>query len=769
MTDAAQALPQPTAGPPKADAKVGGLRRVWKWLARIFQGRVVALAMLAVFVWLQRSDFEFVDTLRMRVFDVYHQLKPNDLQSALKAKGAPERVVMVVDIDEPSLAAIGQWPWSRATIGKMLERINGYQSPSVGFDIVFPEPDRLSPVRLADSMELQGQALEVMKSLPDTDATLAEVLRHSRAVLGQAAYGRELPEATTQPIRTPVAEIGANPRHWLLAFPSLVRNIPELESAASGRGMFSVNPETDGVVRRVPAVFTIGKDLYPTLSIEMLRVAYQQQALGIRTGPGGIESVGIPGIGNIPTDQKGRLLIHFSKWDTERYVSAKDVLEGAPSAAEKLRGKFVLIGTSAEGLKDIRATPIEGGIPGVEVHAMIIESIFTGSLLTRPAQFVGVEIAVLVIGALLITFLTGVLSARWTAAIFLTLAVGMAGTSWYLFANQRLLLDASVAVIGCFFIYTMVTYANYAREEAQKKQVREAFGRYISPALVAQLADDPNKLRLGGEMRPMTLMFSDVRGFTTISEQFKTDPQGLTGLINRFLTPTTDVILKFKGTIDKYMGDAIMAFWNAPLDDAAHARHACEAALQMFIEMDKLNKDLKAEAERDKRPFFPLKIGIGINSGICCVGNMGSHSRFDYSVLGDTVNLASRLEGQSKGYGVGTVVGEGSRKLVEDMAFLELDLLAVKGKKEAVRIFTLLGDKDVFGSASFKALELKHDALLSAYRGQDWDRADALIKECRELGPEMDGYYDVIAERVGEFRANPPPKNWDGVYVATSK
>jgi len=765
MTDAAAALPQ---APAPAPAKAAGPSKMRKILGAVFRGRVAALVCLVLLVWLQRSDFEFVDTARMRVFDIYHQIKPNDLQGALKAKGASERVVMVVDIDEASLSAIGQWPWSRSTVAKLLENINRYQPPSVGFDIVFPEPDRLSPARLAESLDLKGEALEALKDLPDTDRALAEVLKQSRAVLGQAGYGRELAETGTTPIRTPIAEIGNNPRGWLLNFPSLVRNIPELETAAAGRGMFSVNPESDGVIRRVPAVFAVGKDLYPTLSFEMLRVAYQQQALAVRTGLGGIDSVGIPGIGNVPTDQKGRLLIHFSKWDTERYVSAKDVLLGAP-AAEALRGKFVLIGTSAEGLKDIRATPIEGGIPGVEIHAMIIESIFTGTLLSRPAHYVGYEIGVLALGALVIIFLTGVVSARWTLIVFVAIAAGMVGTSWYLFAEQRKLLDASFAVVGCFFIYTMVTYANYAREEAQKKQVREAFGRYISPALVAQLADDPNKLRLGGEMRPMTLMFSDVRGFTTISEQFKTDPQGLTGLINRFLSPTTDVILKNRGTIDKYMGDAIMAFWNAPLDDADHAANACRAALRMFEEMDTLNANLKAEAERDKRTYFPLKVGIGLNSGICCVGNMGSHQRFDYSVLGDTVNLASRLEGQSKSYGVGTVVGENCRKLVNDMAFLELDLIAVKGKKEAVRIFTLLGDKDVFESETFKTLEAKHIEMLAAYRSQQWDKAQALIKECRALGLGMDGFYDVMEERIAEFRANPPPANWDGVYVATSK
>ncbi|MBM3556887.1 MAG: adenylate/guanylate cyclase domain-containing protein, partial [Alphaproteobacteria bacterium] len=390
-------------------------------------------------------------------------------------------------------------------------------------------------------------------------------------------------------------------------------------------------------------------------------------------------------------------------------------------------------------------------------------------LLSRPAEFLALEILALIAAGLLILGLTGIVRAQWTLLLFVVLAGGFAATSWWLFTEKKMLLDAALPAAGVFLVYSVVTYASYAREEASKRQVRDAFGRYLSPALVEQLADNPDKLRLGGEMRPMTLMFSDVRGFTTISETFKSNPEGLTRLINRFLSPTTNVILQHRGTIDKYMGDAIMAFWNAPLDDAGHAANACRAALAMFIEMDKLNAELNAEAKAEGREAKELHIGIGINSGICCVGNMGSHQRFDYSVLGDTVNLASRLEGQSKTYHVGTVVGEGARNLVQDMAFLELDLIAVKGKKEAVRIFTLLGDRDVLESSRFQAVEPRHAAMLVAFRGQKWDEAKALCAECAKLWPDLAEFYGLYLERIAEYEANPPPPNWDGVFVATSK
>ena len=299
--------------------------------------------------------------------------------------------------------------------------------------------------------------------------------------------------------------------------------------------------------------------------------------------------------------------------------------------------------------------------------------------------------------------------------------------------------------------------------------MRGAFSRYMSPALVEHLAADPSLLQLGGEMRDMTLLFCDVRGFTTISEQF--DAHGLTHFMNGFLTPMTDIILARQGTIDKYMGDCIMAFWNAPLDDTEHAAHACDSALSMNERLGPLNAELEIEAKAANRRHVPIKIGIGLNSGDVVVGNMGSDQRFDYSCLGDTVNLASRLEGQSKGYGVIVVIGENTRKRAADYACLELDLIKVKGKTEAVRIFTVVGRPDVAQSAAFKALAGEHDAMLAAYRAQDWAKAKQQIERCIPMSApwEIEHYYEIFAERVAEYEQNSPSANWDGVYVATSK
>jgi adenylate cyclase len=315
----------------------------------------------------------------------------------------------------------------------------------------------------------------------------------------------------------------------------------------------------------------------------------------------------------------------------------------------------------------------------------------------------------------------------------------------------------------------LLTYVGYAKEEAQRRQVRSAFAHYLSPAMVEKLAEDPSHLKLGGEMRNMTMLFCDVRGFTTISEMF--DAQGLTKLINRLLTPLTDVILRYQGTVDKYMGDCIMAFWNAPLDDADHGRHAIKAALEMNKTMTALNDKLKAEAEQEKRKYVPLKIGTGINSGDVVVGNMGSDQRFDYSVLGDNVNLASRLEGQCKTYGVDIVVGENTAAKAPDLALLEIDQIKVKGKTEAVRIYTALGDEAFAQTPDFAALKKQHGDLLAAYRSQKWDLARMKIATCKSKmnGLNLGGLYELYEERIAEFEKNPPPSDWDGVYVATSK
>ena len=337
--------------------------------------------------------------------------------------------------------------------------------------------------------------------------------------------------------------------------------------------------------------------------------------------------------------------------------------------------------------------------------------------------------------------------------------------------EQKILFDPTYSAFSTFVIYFGTTFANYLRDANEKKQIRGAFSQYLSPALVEQLASDPNKLVLGGETKKMTFLFCDVRGFTTISEAFKKNPQGLTKLINRFLTPLTNEIIKKNGTIDKYMGDCIMAFWNAPLEVDNHQIISCQAALNMHKAMLELNTLRKEEAEEAGKEFLELKIGIGLNTGDCVVGNMGSDQRFDYSVLGDAVNLASRLEGQSKSYGVKTVIGEETNLNIENVyATLKLDLIAVKGKKEAVAIYTLLGDNEMKTSGGFENLFQHHNQMLEYYFKQDWDAALNKINICRNLlNGIMSEYYDIMITRIQNFKTSSPGENWNGVYIAETK
>ena len=374
--------------------------------------------------------------------------------------------------------------------------------------------------------------------------------------------------------------LGGDAKPYLYKYPGHLRNIPVLEKAAAGHGLFTIRNERDGIVRRVPVVLMAQDQILPSLTFEMLRVATGSSTILIRSDAAGITSVAIPGF-VVPTDRNGQLWIHFSPHEPSRFVSAVDVLDGRVGP-DKISRKLVLIGTSAAGLLDLKTTPVDPAMPGVEVNAQVLESMLTSSMLTAPNYAVVLELA----GALLLGIVI-----IWVAPMMgpvLLLAMGVlvvtlaAGTSWYFFTQYRLLFDFSYPLLSSLLIYLTLIFANYVTEQAKRRQIRSAFGQYLSPTLVEQLAQSPEKLVLGGEQRNMTIMFSDVRGFTTISEIYKEDPQGLTSLMNSFLTPLTNAIIDRKGTIDKYMGDAIMAFWNAPLYDTSHEINACEAAIDML-------------------------------------------------------------------------------------------------------------------------------------------------------------------------------------------
>ncbi len=718
------------------------------------------MAALAIRVW----DPPPVETLRLRTFDLYQLLHP---------RPSTELPVLIVDIDEESLEKLGQWPWPRTLVADLVVKLRDAPVAALGFDIVFAEPDRMSPGMVAQSlMELDEDIRKELAKLPSNDWVLAQILKGTRAVLGQSGHPSQIGDLD-RPIRgAPLATLGANPSAYLYSLPGIVRNVETLEDAARGHGTFTLIPDNDGIVRRVPGALVVRGKVVPSLALDMLRVATGQSAFAIKSDEIGILSYIVGGV-KIPAGRNGRIWVNYARSDPKRYVSAAAVLSGEVPRSV-LANKLVLIGTSATGLFDVKTTPLNPAMPGVEVHAQLLETILSQSYLKRHNNALGAEFAMTALVGLMVIALVPVLGAAFTMLLGAVVEAAGIGLSWYLYVDQLILLDVSYPLIAGLAIFVPMVFVNYFREEAMRRQVRGAFSQYLSPELVEQLADDPDQLVLGGQTKVMTILFCDAHGFTAIAERYKDDPQGLTSLMNRLLTPLTNEIVERRGTIDKYMGDAIMAFWNAPLNDAEHQENACATALAMIRALETLNSERAARAEVEGRDFIPLRVGIGLNTGECVVGNFGSDLRFDYTVLGDPVNVASRLEGQSRTYGVTILLGGATAGAVAGkFAMLELDLLQVKGKDVPETIYTLLGAEEMMNDSYFQALSLSQDVMLKAYRRQDWDAALVGIGACRENAERLEvtltTYYDLMVSRVRALQENAPEADWDGVTRALTK
>jgi adenylate cyclase len=712
-----------------------------------------------------------IEDLRLKVFDYYQRFAPRTYQDA---------PVRYVDIDEASLAKYGQWPWPRTLVARLVQNLTEKGVAAIAFDVVFAEPDRTSPKSFLASLPpdtARGPLTDALSQLPDNDQALADVIARSPVVTGFALTAT--PNDAQPKVKSGFAQLGDDPLLFVPNYQGAARNLPVIEEVAKGNGSFNLDAARDSIVRGVPLVVARGDQLYPSLVAEALRVALgastiiikssganNEQSFGVKTG---ITTVKIGPI-QIPTTSRGALLLHFTERTQARVISAADLLDGKVNPDE-IEGRIVFVGTSAAGLLDLRPSPLDSAMPGVEAHVQAAEQIMLEHFLARPDWAQGAELIFMGLGGLMLIVALARVGALWAAIVTIAAGAGAIETSWYLYSHELLLTDPISPSIVLAGVYLSGSMVQFLRTEAERTQVREAFGQYLSPALVERLAKNPNLLQLGGETKTMTFLFSDVRGFTSISERYKSNPHGLTSLINRFLTPMTDAIMARQGTIDKYMGDCVMAFWNAPLDDPRHIQNACASALAMIEALDALNQKLAAEAVAEGAAYTPLSVGVGINTGSCVVGNMGSEQRFDYSVLGDSVNLASRLEGQSKYYHVTIVLGEDTARVADaEFALLELDLIAVKGKAEAVAVFTLLGDAATKDELWFKALRPVHDAMIAAYRAKDWGTARERLAQCRTIDPgKMEGFYHLMEQRLDEFEAHPPPESWAGVYVAESK
>ena len=723
----------------------------------------MCLVLLALMVFLRIVDPSPIAELRLKAFDFFQELKP---------RVATQRPVVIVDIDEKSLKALGQWPWPRTRIADLITQLTKMRALVIGFDVVFPEPDRMSPQIAAQSFQgLDDATKEKLQALPDSDQVMADAIRKSRVVLGETGLPTVQAASPGGGQSAGVAMMGGDATPFLYNFPGHLRNIPVLEKAAAGHGLFTIRVERDGIVRRVPMVLVAQGAVLPSLTFEMLRVAAGKSTILIRRDAAGVESVAIPGVFNVPTDRNGQVWVHFAPHDPARFVSAVDVLQGKVPA-DRFAQRLVIVGTSAAGLLDIKTTPVDATMPGVEINAQVLESVLSGSTLSSPNYAIVLELAAGILASVIFIWLTPVLGPLLLLILGAAIVALLIGTSWYLFVEYRMLVDFTFPVWASSIIYLTLIFTNFVSEQAKRRQIRSAFGQYLSPALVEQLAQQPEKLVLGGEQRDMTVMFSDVRGFTTISEIYKSDPQALTSLMNSFLTPLTNAIIDRKGTIDKYMGDAIMAFWNAPLYDPDHEVNACEAAIDMLERLERLNQAREQEAKGNGKSFIPIHVGIGINTGSCVVGNMGSDLRFDYSVLGDSVNLASRLEGQCKNYGLPIIIGSKTAQATKErFAILEIDFIAVKGKKEPEVVYAIMGRDDLAKSGRFQRWRDLNIKMLSCYRSRDWTGALAVIDEGRAVDEEsrFATLYNVYAARIRSFQVTPPPDDWQGAYALETK
>ncbi|MEX0852775.1 MAG: adenylate/guanylate cyclase domain-containing protein [Bauldia sp.] len=732
---------------------------------------VLVVAILAGATTLRIADPFFVQALRLIAFDSYQKLGP--------ATYDPELPVRIVDIDEESLSRMGQWPWPRTTMADLLTRLFEQGAAVVAFDILFSEPDRTSPEEALKLMTAAERAElgAVLADKPSHDAVFADAIGQTPTVLATALSSRA---SEPPPAKSGFAVAGDDPKPFIGDdFPGASRNLDILDQAAAGIGSINWRPDRDQVIRRIPLIYLLGDQYIPTLTTEALRVyqgagtyvlkssnASGESAFGRETGLNHIKVGAI----EIPTDADSGIWLHFRPYNPDAYIPAWQILAGT-NDPDEVAGRIMLVGTSAPGLLDLRATPLNTEVPGVEVHAQAIEQIIAGfqggRSLSRPDYAEGVELAILVVLGIALGFVLPRITAVHSALIGMSVVTALVVGGWVAFDRFGLLFDPTYPAVTLFGLVAAGTTYVYRRVEQQRGEVRRAFSYYVSPTVVDEIIAHPEKLELGGVVREVTLLFCDVRDFTSLSERMTAHE--LTSFINSLLTPLSEIILKNRGTIDKYIGDAIMAFWNAPLDDTEHAANACRSALAMIAKMQELNEAWRRQAELAGRPHHAVRIGIGINSGDVCVGNLGSSQRFDYSAIGDNVNLASRLEGLSKAYGVPIVIGEPTMERNPALTAIELDLMRVKGRAQPTRIYTALDAFGLNGAAGERLMSF-HADMLKAYRGRDWDGAEAAIAKCEDLGVVgLAALYALYRGRIAEWRQSPPPADWDGTFTATSK
>jgi adenylate cyclase len=765
--------------------------------------------------WQQIRALQFLENLENNVLDLKFRVRGGPETAQERAQFQDRAQVVIVAVDEKShrMEDLGLWPWPRVKVATLIRNLVDCDARVVGFDMVFSEPDisRAAPLiqsieqRYADVTRPDPEFvafLEQFEASANGDLQMARVLEDTkRVVLGYFFFDDE--EEAGQLDQAEVVErgiesIGFGTFSFIKAFPGAsvlgqvpraygVRaNLPQFTEAVEHYGFFNQSPDVDGVYRTVPMVYAFvrpeelaavqaGKsppDLFPSLSLQVLALYYGKSANLYINTLDGVEEwrdyVGVyfdapgppsPEAHHLPLEHQGRFRVsYYGRGKTFRHISAGDVIHKTPAACKAVAGKIVLVGATTVGIYDLRPTAFEHSFPGVEIHASVIENVLTGNYLTRPYAMPVLEAFGMLLVGLLFCWLLN--RFRLTIGLVLTLLVigGLAALDYFWFFNQGTAVYMVLPLLQIFTLFIGIAVWRYATEERQKRETRRAFQYYLSAEVIDSVLQDTSKLGLGGERRELTVLFSDIRGFTTISE--KLPPEELTALLNEYLTPMTDLVFKFRGTLDKYMGDAIMAFYGAPIAFPDHPRAACWTALEMMEELGKMRVSWR------ERGLPDIDIGIGVNTGMMSVGNMGSVTRFDYTVMGDHVNLGSRLEGLNKQYGTHIIVSQFTRAAIGDhFTCRELDSVAVKGKKEPVQIFELVHRGPAV--AEQDAWIERFSQALAAYRAQQWDRATELFEAI--AAERQDVPARMYIQRCQDMRANPPGEGWDGVFKMTTK
>ncbi len=728
------------------------------------------LAAVAFIAALQFFGVPVLSQVGLQVFDAFQRAAPRAYEDA---------PVRIVDIDDETIRRFGQWPWPRTDVALLTKRLADAGASAIAFDIVFSEADRTSPARIIERLRkeegMEG-AISALSRLPDNDDRLADTFSKTPVVSG--FFLTQSGQSGTAHPKAGLAVSGSPPDRSVTRYSNAVLPLPQLEAAATGNGFVSLVGDRDGIIRRAPLLAMQNGQLLPSLSLDALRTAQGAGSIILKTSDGSGEMGGAPGdmvsikVGDfeVPVTRAGEMWMHYTQPRPDRVVPAWKILSGKMTQAEletAFGGRIVFVGAGAIGLRDLVATPLQDRDLGVMVHAQAVEQMVLGRFLSQPDWGAGFERALLLVLGVGLALALPRLGATKGAIVGALLVGGIIAGSWYAFTKYQFLLDPTYPVIGITAAYVLETVLTYYREEKQRAYIHNAFDRYLSPELVKRIADDPHQLDLGGEERDMTVLFCDIRSFSRISE--KLNPKDIIRFLIAFLTPMCDILLGRKATIDKFIGDAILAFWNAPLDDPDQYENSARAALAMVARLRTLNPEMQAQ---DAEPWpGDVKIGIGLNAGPCCVGNMGSAQRLSYSLIGDTVNLASRIEGLTKYYGVEIAIGSALQGHLPGFATLVLDKVRVVGRDAPETVYVLLGDEALSGDSLFGAFATNHIAMLDAYHRQDWGAAGDLLDhqddEATRYG--LGKLYALYRDRILIFAATSPGADWDGVFSASEK